>query len=306
MNAEQVKSSFKHGIRAAQLGLAVNIALVLIKLVAGILGNSYALIADAVESTTDLFSSVVVWAGLQIAARPPSEEHPYGLGKAESLAAAVVALMLLAAAIGIAVAACREIVTPHHSPAPFTLFVVAGVVLVKEVLFRRVLAIGDEIGSTAVVGDAWHHRSDAITSAAAFVGIGLAVWGGKGWESADDWAALFASLIIGFNGVRLMRLALGELLDRAPPAVVSDQIIAASHSVDGVLATEKLRVRKSGINYFVDLHVQVDPMMTIYAAHIVGGKVKGAIRRAVPSAVDILLHIEPRADSQQILEVERF
>lgn len=293
MSADPKENLVKHGIRAAQLGLAVNIALVLIKLVSGVLGNSYALIADAVESTTDLFSSLVVWAGLQISMRPASDTHPYGHGKAESIAAAVVALMLLAAAIGIAVAACREIVTPHHSPAPFTLAVVASVVLAKEVLFRKVLSVGDEIGSTAVVGDAWHHRSDAITSAAAFVGIALALWGGEGWESADDWAALFASLIIAFNGVRFMRLALSELLDRSPPTPVLEQVVSAAHTIEGVLAIEKVRVRKSGVNYFVDLHVQVEPSISVESAHVIGGRVKGAIRSTIPTATDVLVHIEP-------------
>ena len=286
-------TNIKQGVRAAKIGLVANAALVLVKLISGIVGHSYALIADAVESTTDLFSSVIVWAGLQISARPPSESHPYGHGKAEPIAAAVVALMLIGAAIGIAVTACREIVTPHHSPAPFTLIVVAGVALVKELLFRRVLRIGDEIGSTAVVSDAWHHRSDAVTSAAAFVGIALALWGGKGWESSDDWAALFASLIIGLNGIRFMRRALSELMDQSPTQETVDAISEAAHSVDGVLALEKLRVRKSGVSYLVDLHVQVDPALSIQAAHIIGGKVKSAIRRQMPTVDEVLVHLEP-------------
>jgi cation diffusion facilitator family transporter len=285
--------TFLPGIRAAQLGLVINALLVVTKLVAGLVGNSYALVADAIESSTDIFSSLIVWAGLQVAARPPDESHPYGHGKAESLATAVVALMLLGAAIGIVVAAVREILTPHHTPALFTLFVVAGVVIIKEVLFRRVFDIGQNIGSLAVEADAWHHRSDALTSLAAFVGIALAIWGGPGWEAADDWAAIVAAMIIFANGSRLLRPALHELMDRMPPGDLVAQINTAAFSVHGVLATEKIRVRKVGVDYVVDLHVQADPELSLHAAHIISGKVKSAIRAALPSVADALIHMEP-------------
>ncbi|MFO0948195.1 MAG: cation diffusion facilitator family transporter [Planctomycetota bacterium] len=287
------RNTIRRGIRAAQMGLLVNTGLVVIKLLAGILGNSYALIADALESSLDIFSSLIVWRGLRITARPRDEVYPFGYGKAEPLATAIVALMLLGAALGIAVAAIREIVTPHHMPAPFTLIVIAVVVLVKETLFRRVLDVGVETGSTAVKADAWHHRSDAITSAAAFVGISIALWGGPGWESADDFAALLASAIIALNGMKLLRPAIDELMDRMPDPNVIASIEAAAASVDGVLRIEKLRVRKLGTEYQSDLHVQADPMLSLHDAHILGGRVKGAIRAAIPAATDILIHMEP-------------
>ena len=175
-------SHAERGMQAAQTGLFVNIVLVIVKLLAGIAGHSSALVADAIESFTDIFSSLIVWGGLRITTRPADEEYPYGYGKAEALAAAIVSLMLLGAALGVAVAAIGEIMTPHHMPAPFTLAVIAAVIPVKEVLFRRVLRVGSETGSTAVKADAWHHRSDALTSAAALIGIGVALWGGPGWE----------------------------------------------------------------------------------------------------------------------------
>jgi cation diffusion facilitator family transporter len=266
------------GIRAAQIGLVVNVVLVLVKLISGIVGHSYALVADAIESSTDIFSSLIVWGGLQVAARPADESHPYGHGKAESLAGGAVAVMLLGAAIGIAVTAIREIITPHHAPMPFTLFVVAGVVVIKETLFRTVLKVGDSIESTSVKTDAWHHRSDALTSLAAFVGISLALWGGPGWESADDWAALLASFIIAFNGLRFLRIAVNELMDRVPSDAIIEQVVGAARSVPGVLATEKERVRKFGVDYLVDF---------------LSGKVKAAIRTAVPAAAEVLIHMEP-------------
>ncbi len=288
------------GIRAAQWGLLVNVLLVLVKLISGIVGNSYALIADAIESSTDIFSSLVVWGGLQLASRPADEDHPYGHGKAEALAAAVVALMLFGAAVSIAIVAAREIVTPHHTPMPFTLAVVAVVVIVKEVLFRTVFKIGDSIGSTAVKTDAWHHRSDAITSGAAFVGIALAIWGGPGWESADDWAALVASLIIAVNGIRFLALAVNDLMDRSPDATVTTTVDTAARSVAGVLATEKVRVRKFGVEHLVDLHVQADPTLSLHEAHILSGKVKYAIQQALPTAKEVLIHMEPFEGLPQI------
>jgi cation diffusion facilitator family transporter len=281
------------GMKAAVTGLIVNASLMVVKLIAGILGNSYALVADAIESSTDMVSSLVVWKGLQITTRPADSSHPYGYGKAEPLVAAVVALMLLGAAVGIATAAIREIITPHHAPAPFTLVVLAAVVLVKETLFRRVLDVGHALGSTAVKADAWHHRSDAITSVAAFIGIAIAVWKGKGWEAADDWAALIAALIIALNGLRILRPAVHDLMDRTPDPALLDRFDAAARDVPGVQHTEKLRVRKLGLEYYVDLHVQADPLLSLHDAHILGGKVKSAIRQAEPAVADVLVHMEP-------------
>jgi cation diffusion facilitator family transporter len=284
---------FTSGIRAAQAGLFVNAALVVAKLAAGIAGHSYALVADAVESSTDIFASLIVWGGLHVSAQPADESHPYGHGKAEALATAAVALMLLGAAIGITIAAIREMFTPHHAPLPFTLIVLAGVVIIKEVLFRRVFEVGHQVNSTVVIADAWHHRSDAITSAAAFVGISLAIYGGPAWAAADDWAAVAAAGIIAINGGRFLRSAIHDLMDRTPEASILAEIERAAQAVEGVCATEKLRVRRFGAELLVDLHVQADPQLSLHDAHIISGKVKGAIRAAVPTVRDVLIHMEP-------------
>lgn len=281
------------GIRSAQAGLLTNAGLALIKMTAGVLGNSYALIADAIESTADIFSSLIVWGGLRISARAPDEEYPFGYGKAESLAATVVSLMLLGAAVLIAVQAAAEIRTPHHTPATFTLIVLVLVIVVKEILFRKVFTVGVEVGSTAVRADAWHHRSDAMTSAAAFVGISIAVLGGPGWQAADDWAAIAAAGVIFYNGTRILRPALGDLMDRAPEASLMALVAHAATSTEGVNAIEKLRMRKAGMGYFVDIHVQADPHLSLHEAHILSGRVKSAIRDAVPSVNGVLVHMEP-------------
>lgn len=281
------------GVRSAQLGLVANAGLALIKVVAGVVGHSYALIADGIESSADILSSTIVWGGLRIAGREADRDYPFGYGKAESVAAATVSLMLLAAAAGIAVQAVREIVTPHHAPAPFTLAVLVGVVAVKELLFRRVHAVGASVGSDAVQADAWHHRSDAITSAAAFVGISVALIGGPGWESADDWAALVAATVIAWNGQRLLRGTVATLMDRAPGPETVRQIEQVASAVPDVRAIEKTIVRRAGMSYFVDLHVQADPGLPLRDAHVLGGKVKRAIMERIPAVRGVLVHMEP-------------
>jgi cation diffusion facilitator family transporter len=286
-------TSTDRGIRSAQLGMLVNALLAIIKLIAGIIGNTYALVADAVESTTDIFSSLIVWGGLRVASRDPDAEYPYGYGRAEALASVVVALMLLGAAVGISIEAVREIRTPHHMPKAWTLAVLVVVMAVKWTLSRRVGSVGADIGSTAVTADAWHHMADAITSAAAFIGISIAVLGGPGWESADDWAALFASCIIAFNGIVMVRPAIADLMDRTPGADITERVRHAAEAVAGVRAVEKLALRKTGLTYRADLHVQTDPMMPLRDAHVLSGKVKSAIRTAVPRVDSVLVHMEP-------------
>lgn len=283
----------QRGVRSAQLGLLVNAVLAIVKLVAGFLGNSYALVADGVESTADVLSSVIVWGGLRVASREPDEVYPFGYGRAETLAGAVVAIMLVGAAIGIGIEAVSEIRTPHHAPAPWTLAVLVVVIVLKWILSWWVRGVATDIGSHAVRTEAFHHLSDALTSGAAFVGISIALAGGPGWESADDWAALAASAVILVNGAHLLRGASGELMDRTPGGDVVRQVKAVAESVPGVLATEKLAVRKTGLQYRVTLHVQADPLLSLHDAHILGGKVKSAIRDAVPQVQYVLVHMEP-------------
>lgn len=283
----------QQGIRSAQVAILTNAALAVVKLIAGLVGNAFALVADAIESTADVVSSAVVWGGLQVASREPDDVFPFGYGKAEPLAAAVVSLMIVGAAIAIAIEAIGGIRTPHNGPAPWTLIVLIGVVAVKWWLARRVGVIGTNIGSTVVSADAGHHLSDAITSAAAFVGISIAVIGGPGWQSADDWAAIVASVVIFWNGARILRPSINDLMDRTPGAEIVESIRQVANAVPGVLATEKLAVRKSGMTYRVTIHVQADPHLDLATAHVLGGKVKGAIRLSVPRVQQVLVHMEP-------------
>jgi len=203
--------------------------------------------------------------------------------------------MLLGAAAGIAIEAVREIRTPHHLPAPWTLAVLAIVVVVKWVLGRRVESVGSEIGSTAVTADAWHHLSDAVTSTAAFIGISIALWGGPGWEPADDWAALVAAAVIAWNGLAMLRSTLRDLMDAHPGGEIADRIRTIAQHVDGVLAVEKLFIRRAGMVYRVAIHIQAAPTMSLADAHALGGRVKSMIREGLPQVQDVLVHMEPFA-----------
>ena len=283
----------KRSLRVTFIGLGVNVLLATTKLLAGIFGRSHALIADAVESMADVFSSIIVWRGVVLAEEPPDEEHPYGHGKAEPLAAAVVSTMLLLAAGWIAVSALRAVAEPHPPPKPFTLIVLVAVIIVKEILFRFALHEAVSVESSAIKTDAWHHRSDAITSFAAAIGITVALVGGKGYEAADDWAALAAACVIAWNGLRLLRPALNELMDRSPNREVIDRFRAVAEAVEGVQHVEKCLVRQSGREYLVDMHVEVDPQMTVLRSHEIAHHVKDKLRETEPRVRDVLVHIEP-------------
>jgi cation diffusion facilitator family transporter len=285
-------------LKATFVGMGVNAVLTAAKFAAGITGHSHALVADAVESTADILSSIIVWRGLVVAAEPPDREHPYGHGKAEPLAAASVSIMLLLAAVGIIIKSAAELTDPHRErPRAFTLAVLLGVVVVKELLFRFVSREAKTAESIAVHTDAWHHRSDAITSLAAAIGITFSLLGGPNFLFADDAAAILAGLIIVWNGWQLLRPALSELMDASPNAALVAKIKSTAGKVPGVNAIEKCIVRKAGFQYFVDMHVEVDPQMTVLEGHAIAHNVKDCVREAMPTVRDVLVHIEPAQKS---------
>lgn len=292
-------ASIETGLRASAIGIVTNFGLAIIKVVVGVVGNSYALIADGIESTADVVSSFIVWSGLRIASRPPDADHPYGHGKAESIAGVIVAVALLGAAALIAWQSVGEILNPHGAPAWFTLVTLVLVIVIKETLFRFVNKTGHSLDSTALKGDAWHHRSDALTSAAVFVGISVALIGGKGYEGADDWAALFACSIIAFNGIRLLRPALSEVMDAAVEAETQTRIRVIAGGVAGVAAIEKCRVRKSGLGLCMDIHVEVDGHMTVSEGHEIAHRVKDALTASELRIADVVVHIEPSRPAQK-------
>ena len=298
MQSTDLHPSIK-GMRTTAIGIGISIVLVFVKFISGYIGHSYALVADASETSADVLSSVLLWIGLRISMKPADKEHPYGHGKAEPLVAIVISLFLLGTAIWIAWNAIEFIRTPHQLPKRFTLGVLLIVILIKEAMFRYVLKVGKEINSQAVKSDAWHHRSDAITSVAAFIGILVAILLGKGYESADDWAALIASGIIVYNAIHLLRPALDEVMDAAPSGEIVKKVRQVAASIPDVDLVEKCYVRKMGFDYYVDLHIQVNPNLTVAQGHDIAHHVKNSLFQDVPGIKDALIHVEPYTTSPQ-------
>lgn len=290
--------------RVALLGIVINTGLALMKLVAGVVGHSFALVADAVESIVDIVGSMVVWGAFRYGGKPPDEEHPFGHGKIEALAGLAVSLMIIAAAVGIAVESVRQIITPHRSPAPFTLVVLLVVVAIKETMFRVARRAARRTGSSAGHADAWHHRSDAITSIFAFVGITVALAGGPEWAVADDWAALAASGVILVNGVMIARLPFQELMDRHSPEV-ADAARAIAERHPDVRRIERCHARRSGRGYRIVMHAEVDPEMSVERSHRLTGVLKEIIRTECPEVDSLLVHIEPDRGGGQPSRVTR-
>ncbi|MFZ0490710.1 MAG: cation diffusion facilitator family transporter [Salegentibacter sp.] len=285
----------REAIKASYWSIAGNAVLAVVKAVAGILGNSYALIADAIESTTDVFSSLMVLLGLRYSSRPPDENHPYGHGKAEALTTFLVAGFLMISATIIGYESLQHILSPlkQKVPKPFTLIVLGLIIIFKEIFYRFVSRKSEETKSSSLKADAWHHRSDAITSLAAFIGISIAIFMGKGYETADDWAALFAAGIILYNAYLILRPALGEVMDEHMHDEFIEDIREITQKVPGVVDTEKCYVRKMGMNYHVDLHIAVDAKISVKKGHAISHRVKDELLEKLPEIVDVHIHVEP-------------
>lgn len=286
-----------HLLRNTLVGFTVSLLLALVKLFAGWLGNSTALVADAVESMADAFGSAIVWQGLQWAHRPADSRHPYGYGRAEALAALAVGLLLLMAAGWIVIHAFQQLWTAHAPPAWWALPVLLLVVVVKEWLYRLIVKSAQESASDAAWADAWHHRADAITSLVAVVGVSIAVWGPSVFEVprlvfADEIAALLASGIVIVTAWRLASPALGELLDRTSPAMAGE-IQRAAEKFDGVRLIEKVLARKSGSFWLVEMHLHVPAELDARTAHALAGRVKAGIMKQFPRVRYVLVHVEP-------------
>ena len=280
-------------IKATYFSIISNASLAIIKWLAGYFGNSYALIADAIESTTDIFASFLVLFGIKYSNRPADKNHPYGHGRAEPLITFLVVGFLITTAVIIAHESIVNIQTPHDLPKPFTLFVLGTIIIWKEISFRIVIKKSKETNSSSLRADAWHHRSDAITSIAAFIGISIALFFGKGYESADDWAALFASGFILYNSYLIFRPALGEIMDEH---LYDDLIISIREKaleVDGVLDTEKCFIRKAGMKFHVDLHAAVNADITVKQGHDIAHNLKDYLQKEIPELGHVLIHVEP-------------
>lgn len=287
----------KTAIKTSFFSIFGNLLMVIIKFLAGFLGNSYALIADAIESSADVLSSVLVWVGLKYSSKPPDENHPYGHGRYEVISTFAVIGFLLISATVIAIESIRNIQTPHETPKAFTLYVLAGIIIFKEFSFQYVIRKSEISNSSSLKADAWHHRSDAITSVMAFIGISIAILLGEGYESADDWAALIASGIIAYNAFRIFRPVLGEISDEQLYDEMIDEIREISLNVPGVIATEKCHVRKMGMTFYVDLHMVVSGDISVREGHTIAHDLKNEIQKKIPEIADVLVHTEPDSEA---------
>ena len=287
------RSIHQKAIHTAYFSIFANLILAFAKGITGIFGNSFALIADAIESTTDVFSSLLVLLGLKYASKPADENHPYGHGKIEPLVTFIVVGFLLVSATFIVIQSIHNIRTPHKLPKPYTLIILGIIILLKEFFYRFVHKKGTETRSTSLKADAWHHRSDAITSLMAFIGISFALYMGDGYENADDWAALFAAGFIAFNAYLIFRPALGEIMDEHFHEDMVAQIRTIAKKVDGVVDTEKCFIRKSGMSFHVDLHLVVDGRISVQEGHAIAHRLKDQIQGEIPEIADILMHVEP-------------
>ncbi|NBW27507.1 MAG: cation transporter [Flavobacteriaceae bacterium] len=288
-----MKTIEQTAVNATYFSVVGNTCLALIKGIAGVFGNSYALIADAIESTTDIFSSFLVLFGIKYSNRPADSNHPYGHGRVEPLITFLVVGFLITSAAIIAYKSIINIFTPHELPKPWTLIVLGAIIIWKEFSYRLVMKKGVQTNSSSLKADAWHHRSDAITSVAAFLGISIALFLGKGYESADDWAALSASFFILYNSYLIFRPALGEIMDEHLYEDLEIKIRKISLSVEGVIDTEKCYIRKSGMKYHVDLHAVVDGNISVTKGHDIAHLLKDTLRNNIAELGHVLIHIEP-------------
>jgi cation diffusion facilitator family transporter len=287
------KMKEQEAIQTTYYSIILNTILALVKGVVGVLGHSYAMIADAIESTTDIFSSIIVLIGLKVSSKPADENHPYGHGKAEAIATFVVASMLIISATIIIYQSIININTPHRLPHPYTLWVLGAIILIKEGIYQFIEKKNKDIHSASLAADAWHHRSDALTSLAAFIGIAIAIYFGEGYETADDWAALLAALVIYYNSYLIMKPALGEMMDIHQYDEVILEIRNNAKDIEGIIDTEKCLVRKAGMKYLIDLHITVNGDMSVKEGHRISHLLKDHLMFKNPNISDVLIHIEP-------------
>jgi cation diffusion facilitator family transporter len=293
VNKDCLMKKVDTAIKTTYFSILGNTLLALIKGLAGFFGNSYALIADAIESTTDICSSLLVLLGLKYAKRPADENHPYGHGRIEPLITFLVVAFLVTSATIIAYESIKNIQTPHETPKAWTLWVLGAIILWKEISYRWVLKRSKQTNSSSLKADAWHHRSDAITSIMAFIGITIALYFGEGYETAEDWAALLASFIILYNSYLIFRPALAEIMDEHIYDDVIEKVRETSLKVEGITGTEKCMIRKSGMTYHVDLHAMVNAHITVKEGHRLSHELKDRLLQDIPDLGQVLIHIEP-------------
>lgn len=289
-------NSKKTAFKTILISIASSLILAVIKGISGNMGHSDALIADALESSSDVIASLLVLFGMYYSHKPADEDHPYGHGKAEALSTFGVVGFLLISATLIAYNGIQNLFIDQQQPATFTIYILLGIIVWKELSFRYVVNKGKKTNSLSLQADAWHHRADAISSLIALFGIGISIIFGAEYSKADDWAAIVSALFIVYNAYTIFRPALGEILDEHTHHDLIEKIRNMQNEVDGVIAIEKCLVRKTGMYYFVDIHLEVDGNISVEKGHKIGHDFKNHIMNKIPEINDVLVHIEPVID----------
>lgn len=293
LDNQSMRPVYQQATRAAIVGVVANLGLGVIKLVGGLVGQSFALIADAVNSLGDVVTSLVVLFALRVAQRPADAEHPYGHTRAEAIAGSNLALLVIVSALLVGWEAVQRLTVPHDLPPVWTLWIAAANVVIKEGLYRYKVNVGRKTGSSALIANAWDHRSDAFCSLAVLIGLGIVRWGGPSWIGADEVSALVVVTAIVLSGANLFRSSASELMDSQADEQLVREIRQAAEAVPDVRAVEKLWVRKSGLEYFADIHIEVDARTTVAEGHRIGHAVKDRLVQQFTSLRDVLVHLEP-------------
>ena len=301
-----IKQRSRLGIRTALISSFCNVIVAIGKIVFGILGNSFALIADGVESTLDIISSIIVWGGLKIAAEPADDNHPYGHGKAESLAGVIVSTILISAGLGIGYNGIARILSPDlMAPKAFTLYVFIIVIIIKEILYQYTIKVSKLINSTSMKAEAWHHRTDAITTVMALIGVFIAI--NTSYKIADGLAGVLCGCIIIFNGSRILYASSNEVMDTVASDEIYDKIKNITLTHAEIKNIDNCRIRKSGLQYLLDIEIQVDPTITVMAGHKIAHELEDILLQDKNlNIIDIIIHVEPfipEIDSKSSFEI---
>jgi cation diffusion facilitator family transporter len=295
-------NAYRESRRAAFLGVCVSLALGMVKLLGGLLGHSLGLLSDAVHSLVDAAISIALLAALVIAQRPPDKEHPYGHGRVEAVAGASVALILLALSFAIAYESLSTMAARYAPPSSFTLVIAGGGAIFQELLYRYVSRVARRTGSTALLATAWDYRLDALGGIGVLIGVGLAKWAGLPW--ADHVAAVLIAGTVFWIGGQLLWENIQSLMDRQADPEILRSVRDEAGAVLGVLAVEKLRVRRMGIEHIAEIHVQVDANATVRGGHEIAHAVKDRIVTRIPSVSDVIVHVEPFGEAAQAGSLE--
>lgn len=281
------------GQRIAAAGMAISGVLALLKISAGLAGHSTAVVADGLESTADVFSSGFVLLGLTLAAKPADENHPYGHGRVEILTGLLIGLILTAGGALISFGSWERIGTPHEPLAFYVIWPLIASIVARSGMSVFKFRYGRKIGSAALSADAWHDAMDSLSAVTALIAVSLTLLDPGRFVQADRYGGFLVGLIVVFAGVRVARDTAMQLMDTMPDDDMMVRIRTAAHTVPGVLGVEKCFARKTGLRYHVDLHLEVDPQMTVRQSHLIAHEVREQILQRLDWVADVLVHVEP-------------